>query len=154
MSITEFEFELTKQITYQGDMREEQASFILLKEPTNDAKQSTIRGKLRQAYMWALKDLSQEGQTKETKAVQDTDDIITPEIILFTIYTSKNCPIDQIKSLFSELLCAGCAFVEGTNKMTKHLCESICDDDFEEMMGEYFANFIIPSWLIRQMKKS
>ena len=147
---TQFDYELesTFSYAYKDDMQE--ASFITLKAPSS--KNVSQCAELKQAFMRALPtDTSHTvGENEsESKGLDDLDG----ESIMMLIYMSKDVSLKSVLLEAKELFSSGLAFVDGETKVTKPILDKMSQDDLENMLGEYYLNFILASWL-KKMKKN
>ena len=142
------ELELPFQYAYKGDLQE--ASFVTLKAPSS--KHISYCADLKQAFMRALPTdggaSAAEGD-KDGKGVDDLDG----ESIMMLISMSKDVDLKTVLISARELFASGLAFVDGETKMTKPMVDEMSQDDLENMLGKYYLNFILASWL-RKMKES
>ena len=144
---TEFDYELETKFSYayKGDMQE--ASFIRLKAPSS--KNISQCADLKQAFMRALPTDGKVEEGKDSKGLDDLDG----ESIMMLISMSKDVSLKSVLISARELFSSGLAFVDGETKVTKPILDDMSQDDLENMLGEYYLNFILASWL-RKMKKS
>jgi hypothetical protein len=151
---TEFEFKLSEPITYQGDLQDEKVKSIFLREPSN--RHGIIRGELRQKLVRAFLSMSKNlaslstDETKDNKTDDNND--LDADTIMLALYANDE-PISDLEEKFIELLASGCGYINKSNELTKTLCGMISDTDFHNLMGKYFAAFIIPSCLMKASKK-
>ena len=85
--------------------------------------------------------LSQKNKGNEEENEKDKD--LTPSDIISIFYISET-NLDSLFSVFKNLLKSTCLF-DGEIKATKHLLDSLELSDLENIIGEYFLNFVMPS---------
>lgn len=148
-----FTFELQQHIKYQDDNGECETRTLVLYAPSNQL--TALKAKLRQkilAAFFAMSKNSGQQATIENNDKKRREEPIKSEEILLAIAASEY--IVEIKEVFKKLLKEGCLSLDGKlDKITDWHLEQIDDDEFEEMMGEYAVNFIIPSWMKRLFGK-
>lgn len=133
--ITKFEY------AFKGDLR--QAEFITLTPPT--MKQHHQAAALKQSIMRTIssfnsdsdddENASEEGKSKE-------DEKITSKMIIQIIY-GGSVEVNVIWGQVRELLRTGVALIDGEEKLTIPLMDKMHPDDFENLAGEYIANFTL-----------
>lgn len=144
---TEFDYPLEVKFNYayKGDIQE--AKFIRLIAPTS--KNISQCADLKQAFMRALPTEGRVEEDKETKGLDDLDG----ESIMMLVSMSKDVSLKSVLISARELFSSGLALVDGETKVTKPILDDMSQDDLENMLGEYYLNFILASWL-RKMKNS
>lgn len=146
----ELEFELSEMIQIHHADKQSGTSEILdtnkliLKAPSYNTYDERIR--LRQGYMQAVKALQstiKDNVPDQSDSDGDTNDKITGEVVINVLYMSDIEMVPYMK-IFEALLLNVC-YVDGKVQLTKTILNKIDLDDLERMLGEYIANFIIPS---------
>jgi hypothetical protein len=146
MSEVMYELKTPIQYSHKGDKVD--ATFISLTAPT--FKQLDKFAPMKQMIanaMLKIRDSVDESTIKEVKESQedDTDDLkFEGKQALNLLYTSET----DMASFFiyaQELFKSGAALVEGESKLTVPLMDQMDASDFEGLVGEYVANFIMPS---------
>lgn len=143
-----FNYELESPFNYaiKGDLQE--ANFITLLAPSS--KHISYCADLKQAFFRALPtDSGGEKSEGDAKGIDDLDG----EAIMMLISMSKDVDLKSVLISARELFSSGLALVDGETKLTKPLIDEMSQDDLENMLGEYYLNFILASWL-RKMKDS
>jgi len=152
-------FELTSPFDYtvKGKGEKRTASFITLTAPT--MKQHRSASRLKQSVMTLVRKDSLENEKtsslktidpkedskEESEEESDEDSDITADLILTLLFCSNSIDInvvfDQAKALFIE----GVALIDGekNQKFNVHLIDQMSIDDFQNLVGEYIANFIL-----------
>lgn len=146
----EIRYELKKSFEYafKGDQRE--AEFITLSAP--NFKQLDKMAPIKQAFTQAAKEsfsgMSKDDldKHKEDKLEDDDDDeeALTGSQVITMLYGST-AKMERVLLQAEQLFKSGVAMVDGESKLTTPLMEKMSGDDFEGMLGEYLANFIVPS---------
>lgn len=145
--ITEFNYELKTPFKYAKSGEQLEAMFITLKAPTSkNIKENSF---LKQAFFRSLpkQNISQDNEQNQ---IEDNIEITGSEIIAM-ITMSDNVELITILLTAKELFSSGIALVDGEEKLTKPLIDKITQDDLEDMVGSYMANFTLAS-SIAQMK--
>lgn len=141
-------YELKNKFNYAHKGNETEAGFIELKAPSS--KNMTEVAALKQAFCRALPD--SKNASDSDKEGKDIDDI-TGADIMGLILRSKDVELITVLLHARVLFMSGIALVDGEEKFTRPIADSMDPDDFEEMTGEYLANFILASILLK-MKES
>ncbi len=142
----EITFKLTKGVKYGNKGNEVEGTFIKLLPPT--AKQLKQCVPLKQAFCRAVAYV--EDKVSDEKLDNIKDDGVKKKVdgnsIMSAIYMSD---VDMYEVFLhaKELFNSNIALMEGEVKMTKPMLEDMSNDDFENMIGEYMANFIVASLL-------
>ena len=146
----DFTFELHEPIKYQDENSEKETKMLVLYAPSN--KLAAPKAKLRQKILTAFYEMSKGSDKTESTQSTKEKNKLEPEALLFAIALSEDGI--EIKETFKDLLKDGCLSLDGKfNDITSWHLDQIEDDEFEEMMGEYIINFIIPSWMKRLLAK-
>lgn len=149
---SEFEFTLYFPITYQGDREDEKTNLLLLKAPSN--KHTGLTNSIAELVINSLLGMSKKVVIADSPQEQKNDTQITGEQMLFALTANKN--IDEVSALFSKLLCDGCCYINKKIAATEWHISQIKSvppvNDFQELMGKYFENFIIASWTTRLLQ--
>jgi hypothetical protein len=151
-------FELTSGFDYAFKSEQRTATFIELNAPTmkvhgllSDLTQS-VYGAIMDAAEKHAEELRKAGVKpveQETKEKEDTSSSglgleMTSDEVVKTIYVSESVKSNVIWLQASALLTSGkIALIDGEQKLTRALIESMSINDFENMVGEYIANFIV-----------
>lgn len=135
-----YDFELKHALKYLVKGEEVEAQFITLS--SHSSRHVEWTAELKQAVFRALPE-PKEGAEPEG----DPDHVMTGTELLFLFYNAKNVSLKQVLLLAKELFTAkpSIALVDGEERLTKPLIDAMHPDDFESMMGEYIARFIIAS---------
>lgn len=148
MSKTEFIFKLTSNIQFHKGGDVVYLDKIILKAPSSRNRHYTT--KLRQTFTQAIKDMTSTEQSSKVEKTQTKANIDGVSVIAFLMMSKidlNNCYDD-----FKQILLNGCAFVDKDSPFNEMLYDQLIDDDLELMLGEYIANFLIPSWTKQMMK--
>lgn len=140
--ISECMFSLTKPFEYAFKGKQREASFISLTAPT--MLQHSQAAALKQSISRMIVGVAEEvDEDLEDKEDDKGGDGITAKMLVGTIYTSKcvdaNVVWEQAKALFKQ----GVALIDGEQKLTAPLIDKMDPEDFENLVGEYVANFIL-----------
>lgn len=130
---------------FKGETRK--AGFISLHAPT--MKQHSYAASLKQSIMRSVQ--SNEGVEKlasnESKLVEEEGDKkdgeITSQVVLSLIFNSKGVDVNVIFEQTKELFKHGGALIDGEEKLTTLLINKMSVDDFQNLTGEYIANFTL-----------
>ena len=147
----EVEYELKKSISHpkQGDAVAINKIFLHCPSASN----RFYTTKLKQAFMRAIQSMdkgrSDAPQQAPTDAgLNEIDGIQVAALLMMSMVDLNDC-YDDLK----EILIHGGAFLEPGKPLGLMHFEQLCDDDLELILGEYIANFLIPSWMMQAMKK-
>jgi len=69
-----------------------------------------------------------------------------------TILMMSKVDINDCQDDFKEILLGNCCFVDKDMPLNEMMYNQISDDDINLLLGEYIANFLIPSWMKQMMK--
>jgi hypothetical protein len=120
---------------------------LYLKEPVVKHKHLTLR--LRTLFLNAIRSLKDEKQ-KEAIESKDESKNLSAKDVKAIIYFAKWSEADQVEfykkchELFSNVVFTDADFKENINK--SHFAE-MSQQDEENLIAEYFANFFINSWM-------
>jgi hypothetical protein len=142
--ITEFEYVLTTPFGYDHAGERRDAEKIVLKAPSSrNSKQCAY---LKQAFFQSLPEVD----VSNPQAVDDAETTkIDGEAIMAMLAMSKNTDLAEVLEVARELFTSGIAMIDGQQKLTKHLTESMSQEDWESMLGAYMANFTVASALAK-----
>jgi len=134
--------------TKSGD--QDSASWIELRPPTT--RNSRECSALKQAFFRA----ANESESEEGGPTEIDGDARGPqgEGIIAVMAMSTEVDLPEIMEVARKLFSSGVAQVDGETKLTTRLIESMSQDDFERMLGEYLVNFTLASALARTRKPS
>ena len=145
-------YELQSPIEYAHKGNMETASFIEISAPTS--KNMSECADLKQAFFQAMpKSDNVEKDDKDDKDEGSLDDL-DGESIMMLISMSPNVKLKCVLVSAIELFSSGIALVDGEEKVTKPILDELTQDDLECMLGEYYLNFILASWLTRMKLNS
>lgn len=142
-AVVELDFPIS--YAYKGDMQE--GTFVTLKAPTG--KQLVECSELKQAFFQAMSSHQNNGMSPTDEQKEDGAEEITGEVVLSLIAMSTNVKLSSVLLSAKELFANNTAFLDGETKMTRPLLEELHPEDFEKLLGEYFVNFILASWLAK-----
>lgn len=120
------------------------ASFVTLCAPNYRQLQHSTP--IKQAFSAAIKEIAVTDEDRErAKAEQGKgDDGITGAQALHLLY-SWSGDAQKILLHAAELFKSGVALVDGEVRVTAPILDKMSGEDFENIVGEYLANFIVPS---------
>lgn len=149
----EFDYKLLEGFEFQNlkSQKIETANTLTLIAPSieNDLQRITLQHSL----MRAISDV-------QSKTNQNQIDTKTPQEALsgemiFMLISMSSLTVKEKKECydaFIELITNGLCKVNGVVSLTYDLFRKISPDDIDCMMGEYIANFLIPSGMKQMMK--
>lgn len=149
--LKEFNFEVTSEITCKtkaGDQT--QVEVIVLLAPST--KNTNECAALKQAFFQASKEHRDSGAKTDRETKGDKEETIDGDDILKMIAMSS-VDYPQVLATARKLLTTGgVALVEGETKLTSHQLDQMSDEEFEQMVGDYLANFILASSIAKMLK--
>lgn len=125
---------------YKGDQKE--GTFVELIAPNYKQLENFLP--VKQAFISAVTSI--DASKENVDAAKDKEAELTGEQAL-TIMMMSSCDIAKVYLYCEELFKSGAALLEGEQKLTKPLIESMDLEDFEKLVGEYISNFIAASLL-------
>lgn len=125
------------------------AQFITLVAP--NYKQMQHVTPLKTAFMQAVLGFSDKDVIDATSDQTENHKIEGAQVMQ-VLYSCAEVNMTKVMLSAAELFKAGAAMVEGEEKLTQPLIDKMKLDDFEQMVGEYIANFITPSLMDGQSK--
>lgn len=133
----EITFQLKKYIPYAYEGEEIDGKFIILYSPTRKQMEQCVF--LKQAFFKAAKSIESDGKQEKGESTE-----IKGQDIMSLLYSSD---VDMHKVILSgiALLKSGVAKIEGVKDMTSPMIDKMGQDDLENIIGEYIANFIVAS---------
>jgi len=148
----DFEFKLSDELTYASqEFGEKKTTKLVLFAPSNSDKK--IATKLRYIIINNMSKQSSVQQSNIDKKA-DTAKIEKNDLKTFVMAFIYNLPEDEMerfKELFWDLMYQNKCLIDNKTPINSHLAEKISLDDEDELIGEYIANFILPSWMKREM---
>ena len=138
--VTEVTYELKKPFEYAFNGEQRKAQFVSLFPPT--MKQHSQAAALKQSIVRIVTDAVRNAGDKSSEGV-NTEDSITSEMVVNTIYGSSCVDVAVIWEQVKALLKENVALVDGEQKLTSPLIDKMSPNDFENMAGEYIANFTL-----------
>ncbi len=155
MKKSEIEFCLKSPIKYAGDGGVQSDGFkLILKAPTgrNLYQRALLKQQLMIAFQWMESQKPKNAQSDKPDDVKKSDTALSDEdvsdvgdALALAIYAAPGVAINIVLGEFSKLLIEGACSVEGEKDLTKSLLDKISLDDLDSMLGQYLANFIMPS---------
>jgi hypothetical protein len=133
--------ELKKPVPYAKKGEIENATFVTLQPPT--FKQIDKVAPLKQAFMSAIKEL--EGVEGTAEPGESEQEITGGQVMAIMYRSQVNMAAVFVHA--QELFKNGGALLDGEAKLTVPLLEKMELSDIEKLVGEYIANFIMPSLL-------
>ena len=155
MILDEFEFELSNKIKYQSPRGEEESNILLLKPPLPKHERTVT--KLQQKFARvvaesARKNREYESRNQSTKekdqnvpASEDKKSPAPSEVII--VLQQSDIDFYDFKEDFYGMISNGLCFIGDNVKATKDLLNKMSFDDKDKLLGEYFVNFMMPSWM-------
>lgn len=148
--LKEFEFTLSEPVTIHKSGQSVPVAKILLKCP--NSRQQRDRLIIKNGFLYNKNQSTATATDTEQKANDVIDNLTESQKILGGLFSTKTADeMDEILNAFKRLLLDGCGTFEGITA-TDHYLNQIDGDDFDSMLGEYIANFILPSWMKQLMK--
>lgn len=147
---SEFEFILTRSISYMKDGETIETKSLILKAPSRN--NGRIVSKLRQGFYRGMRSLQKENISNELiKESSEKNDISAVEIVV--MMDMSDTEMDAYEDLFEKLLLNDICYVNEKQKLTKSIAEKIDCEDFTRLLGEYLENFTMSSWRKMTTKK-
>ena len=143
--VTNITYELDTPFDYAHKGEKIEASFIELKAPTSRNMRECAF--LKQAFFHSLPDDKgeEDGEKGDPSAVSGSQ-------VISMMYLSHDVDMVPVLGHAKELFTSGVAMVDGEEKLTKPLMDTLSQIDLENMLGDYLINFIVASAL-RKTKK-
>jgi hypothetical protein len=142
MNKSEFEFELKESvIEYANNGEKVAASYLTLKAPS--PKQTKFFMKLRQFFMQALKENVSSFNTSGTSKTDNDNAELKGEDVMSMILMSS-VDTDKMLDIFESLLPDVC-LLDGKVSILPYMIKQIYPDEMGMLLGDYLANFIVPS---------
>lgn len=139
----DFNYELKTPFKYHHKGQEQEAKFITLFAPTMEHMKH--REPLKQAFYQAVLDLNT-GNTNEEKPQPQSEDEMKGDDILVILRASQKVDTFKLGLHFIQLLTSkGIAMVDGSEPMTDSIVKKLKPEDFDNLMGAFFVNFIVAS---------
>lgn len=138
--VTEKQFDLTAPFEYAFDGDVRSAAFITLLPPT--MKQHSQAAALKQSIIRIVTDAVRNADDEDPEDSK-ADEAITAKMVVATIYGSGCVEVNVVWEQVRALLKSGVALIDGEQKLTVPLMDKMSPDDFENMAGEYIANFTL-----------
>lgn len=148
---TEHDFFLRAPLSYSSGADQRDATFIKLFAPSS--KVSRECSALKQAFLRAVpKNVDKSEAAAAAASSGSTDDLNGSDVIeVLAMSTAVDLP-DVLEVGKRLLLAPNIAKVEGEVKLTSALMDRLDQEDFENMLGEYMANFTLASVLSKTKK--
>jgi tagatose-1,6-bisphosphate aldolase len=143
--MSEIIYELKQQIEYAHGGEKEQASFIVLTAPGYEQMRDFVT--IKQALLAAINSVSDnsgEAEKPDTDETEEKASKATGSDYVKLLYLWKG-DLQPVMQAAKRMLTSGVATVEGAEPLTVPLLKKISMVDFEGLVGEYLANFIVPS---------
>jgi hypothetical protein len=141
-------YTLKHPIKYANKGDHVEASFIELKAPTT--KNLKECGFLKQAFFQTINSSSKGATITEADievAKEQKDENFSGAEIMMLLSGSSEIKFSAVLATAKELFTSGVAQIDGEEKLTKPISDIMSLEDFEDMTGEYLANFILASSL-------
>lgn len=145
MILDEFEFELSTKIKFQSPAGEEESNILLLKSPL--AKHERTLTKLQQKFVKAIIDAGRKNASNQSSKKTEQKTPSATEVII--VLQQSDLDYYDFKEDFYSMILNGLCFIGDGIKVTKDLLSNVSFDDKDKLLGEYFANFMMPSWMLQ-----
>lgn len=143
--------QLVEPIKYDFQGEKIDGTFVSIFPPKT--KHIHLTSVLKQAFQISAMKISEESGGDDDKE-DSSEESIKPSDAIALIYAGgKSVNIKEVMLTAKELMTSGLVLVEGESKLTKPLCELLCQEDFENILGMFLVNFIVASLLTTQKKK-
>jgi len=140
-TINEFIYKLETPVSYHGKGNEEQAYELILKAPSN--KQRRECAQLRQGFFKALNDLQSSGSKEQSEG--GSQDIGGKEVLTMILMSGVDY-VEYVET-FRDLALNDIVWINEQQRVTSPIFDNMSENDTQNMMGEYIANFLIGSWM-------
>lgn len=137
----EVTFDLTSKFEYAFKGEQREAGFIALSPPT--MKQHHQAAALKQSIIRIVSEAVKGADDQEEEKEEEEEKEITSKMVVATIYGSSCVEANTVWGQARELLKGGVALIDGEQKLTTPLMDKMSPEDFENMVGEYIANFTL-----------
>lgn len=136
----EHTYELKEKFEYAHKGESVEATFIEITAPNK--KQLSDFIPIKQAVTAAMKEIAEGADNSEANETEQPE--ITGSQVLTLLYSSS---VDMLKVMLhaEQLFKSGAAKVDGEENLTIPLQDKMGVSDFEGLVGDYIANFILPS---------
>lgn len=147
----EFEYKFIDEFKYQSGGDVIFAKKLILKAPSNKNRFQVAA--LQQVFMEAVALIKKQNpDSEDAESKENSSEFDGEQILAMLMLSGINLSI--MYESFVELLRAkDICMIDGTEQMTNYLLETMSILDMQNLMGEYFANFLLPSFLTSQIKK-
>ncbi len=151
MYITDFSYTLQHPVGFANNGSKDEITTIILSSPS--ANQLQASRKLKQHVMRGLMDISNRNkgnsETLDDTQADDEDVSIDAKAYIAMLYSSS-LDIEEYFNAFKDLLRKGVAKINDTDvKLITDLYDELSPEDAENILGEYIANFLIPSSMLK-----
>jgi len=150
--ISKVEFKLSRELKFQDVREDAYADTIVLIAPAIEHEDTIdqINNLVIKSMLGMSKLVGGETSVNQRK---EENDVQAPSFsykqVLLSLTASNELKL--VKNLFKKLLISGCGKVGDKIVLTDHLVSQISNvppcNDFLRMMGIYFKNFMLPSWM-------
>ena len=157
MSESSFEFILSNEIGYQnGNEGHTTTNRLIFIEPSVEkletavftARSFIVKGITSQQIKSTDNNSDRYEQETKSKEILNDKKQLKVMVLLSLNTISPNEYASFREILFNKIICNGCCLIDGKIEMTKSIFDKVCIKDRENIIGEYCANFIVPSWLL------
>lgn len=143
---SEITYQLNKPFSYASDGEMKEASFLVIKAPTNSiSKQVNI---IEAALNYARKEIIKEASNNDSERKDKKSEDIDPKVMFsfMKMYMDENVS-DRVNEAFKNILTHGeketaICLVDANEKLTTELYRKITYKDTQNMLAEYIVNFI------------
>ena len=150
MHKSEFDFSLSESIVYHsGNSAECTCDTLVLKAPSNKDRKRIF--KVQQMFLQATKSMMRMSEDHvNTPDPSDANADLDASMIVSVIMMSS-VDFGDFADAVCNLLYKNC-YLDDDTKLNETLFDKISLDDAQRLVGEYVANFLLPSWM-QQTKK-
>ena len=137
----EFTFLLEDEIQYSKDGEFVKTKKLLLIAPSNKQRRDVIR--LQQSFMQAIKSSMNSFSDSKAKKTTGNETLKGDEIIAMLLMSEID--ICAMLDSFRDLLLSGSCLLDGKVDFKEIHFDEISINDSQKLMGEFIANFLLPS---------
>lgn len=141
----EFAHVLKTPVSYHSGGDNKDAEAIILTAPSN--KQRKPAAKLKQFFFQAINSLdADEEAVKAAKEAKADEQKKAKGSDLVSLLVMSDVDYVEVHDAFEKLMTSGCAKLDGDVDLNSMTYEKLSFEDTEAMLGDYLANFLIPSF--------
>lgn len=116
------------------------------------AKHKKYPIKMRKIFSAAMMSLADNRKEQEVKPQEESD--LDGESVIQMLYMA-NADIEKMHDLFKELICLkgmNVCLMNDSEPLTEFCYDKIDANDIDRLLGDYLANFMVPSWMPKDTK--